>query len=62
MQFPPEKFNETMKLMEQRYGAKDFITSVDHSNLLPGTCYLTDVDKKYRRFYYKIFPKLEDGQ
>ncbi|KAF7810221.1 Hydroxymethylglutaryl-CoA synthase [Senna tora] len=29
LEFPPEKFVETMKLMEHRYGAKDFVTSKD---------------------------------
>nr|QBZ39491.1 hydroxymethylglutaryl-CoA synthase [Santalum album] len=48
-----EKFVETMKLMEHRYGAKDFVTSKDSSPLFPGTYYLTEVDSKYRRFYAK---------
>ncbi|KAA8522332.1 hypothetical protein F0562_013307 [Nyssa sinensis] len=52
-EFPPEKFVETMKLMEHRYGAKDFVTSKDRSLLSPGTYYLTEVDSKYRRFYGK---------
>ena len=51
LQFPPENFVETMKLMEHRYGAKDFVTSNDCSYLLPGTFYLTKVDSMYRRFY-----------
>ncbi|KAJ6843181.1 hydroxymethylglutaryl-CoA synthase-like [Iris pallida] len=51
--FPPEKFVETMKLMEHRYGAKDFITGRDTSLLTPGTYYLTQVDSLYRRFYAK---------
>ena len=51
MQFPPEKFVETLKLMEHRYGAKDFVTSKDTSLLAPGTYYLTEVDSMYRRFY-----------
>lgn len=51
--FTPEKFVETMKLMEHRYGAKDFVTSKDTSLLLPGTFYLTQVDSMYRRFYDK---------
>nr|APU50934.1 3-hydroxy-3-methylglutaryl coenzyme A synthase [Phlomoides umbrosa] len=50
-EFPPEKFIETMQLMEHRYGAKDFVTSKDCSLLAPGTFYLTEVDSKYRRFY-----------
>ncbi|XWS48380.1 hypothetical protein CRYUN_Cryun13aG0071400 [Craigia yunnanensis] len=50
-EFPPEKFVDTMKLMEQRYGAKDFVTSKNSSLVLPGTCYLTEVDSMYRRFY-----------
>lgn len=53
LQFPPEKFVETMKLMEHRYGAKDFVTSKDCSLLAPGTYYLTEVDSMYRRFYAK---------
>ncbi|KAH7557552.1 hypothetical protein JRO89_XS11G0179900 [Xanthoceras sorbifolium] len=52
-EFPPEKFVDTMKLMEHRYGAKDFVTSKDSSLLLPGTYYLTEVDSMYRRFYAK---------
>ncbi|KAM0935775.1 putative hydroxymethylglutaryl-CoA synthase [Dioscorea sansibarensis] len=51
--FPPEKFVETMKLMEHRYGAKDFSTSKDTSLLSPGTFYLTEVDSMYRRYYAK---------
>nr|AGT15963.1 hypothetical protein SHCRBa_160_F01_R_360 [Saccharum hybrid cultivar R570] len=49
----PEKFVETLKLMEHRYGAKDFKTSQDTSLLPPGTFYLTKVDSMYRRFYDK---------
>ncbi|PIN11997.1 Hydroxymethylglutaryl-CoA synthase [Handroanthus impetiginosus] len=52
-EFPPEKFVEIMKLMEHRYGGKDFVTSKDCSLLAPGTYYLTEVDSKYRRFYAK---------
>lgn len=52
-EFPPEKFVETLKLMEHRYGAKDFVTSKDTSLLAPGTYYLTEVDFMYRRFYSK---------
>ncbi|KAH9721687.1 Hydroxymethylglutaryl-CoA synthase [Citrus sinensis] len=52
-EFPPEKFVEVMKLMEHRYGAKDFVTSKDSSLLAPGTYYLTEVDSMYRRFYAK---------
>nr|APU50919.1 hydroxymethylglutaryl-CoA synthase [Fritillaria cirrhosa] len=52
-EFPPEKFVETMKLMEHRYGAKDFETSKDTSLLAPGTFYLTNVDSMYRRYYAK---------
>ncbi|XP_020262120.1 hydroxymethylglutaryl-CoA synthase-like [Asparagus officinalis] len=51
--FPPEKFVETMKLMEHRYGAKDFVTRKDTSLLSPGAFYLTHVDSMYRRFYAK---------
>ncbi|MQM14064.1 hypothetical protein Taro_046997 [Colocasia esculenta] len=47
----PEKFVETLKLMEHRYGAKDFVTSKDATLLPPGTFYLTHVDPMYRRFY-----------
>ncbi|GMJ15022.1 FLAKY POLLEN 1, HYDROXYMETHYLGLUTARYL-COA SYNTHASE [Hibiscus trionum] len=52
-EFTPEKFVETLKLMENRYGAKDFVTSKDCSLLSPGTYYLTEVDSMYRRFYAK---------
>nr|AEC13715.1 hydroxymethylglutaryl-CoA synthase [Catharanthus roseus] len=52
-EFPPEKFVETMHLMEQKYGGKDFVTSKDCSLLAPGTYYLTEVDSMYRRFYAK---------
>lgn len=52
-EFPPDKFVETMHLMEHRYGAKDFVTSKDISLLSPGTYYLTEVDSMYRRFYAK---------
>lgn len=51
--FPPENFAETMKLMENRYGAKDFVTTKDTSLLYPGTFYLTQVDSLYRRYYAK---------
>jgi hydroxymethylglutaryl-CoA synthase len=47
----PEKFVETLKLMEHRYGGKDFETNKDTSLLPPGTFYLTHVDSMYRRFY-----------
>ncbi|CAN1332815.1 Hydroxymethylglutaryl-CoA synthase [Linum perenne] len=47
----PEKFVENLKLMEHRYGAKDFVTSKDTTCLAPGTYYLTEVDSMYRRFY-----------
>ncbi|KAL4363328.1 hypothetical protein GQ457_04G037830 [Hibiscus cannabinus] len=50
-EFTPKKFVETLKLMENRYGAKDFMTSKDSSLLSPGTYYLTEVDSMYRRFY-----------
>lgn len=53
VQFAPEKFVETLKLMEHRYGAKDFVTSKDTGVLAPGTYYLTEVDSMYRRFYAK---------
>ncbi|GJN09292.1 hypothetical protein PR202_ga27288 [Eleusine coracana subsp. coracana] len=48
---PPEKFVEALKLMEHRYGAKDFVTSQDTRLLASGTYYLTHVDSMYRRFY-----------
>ncbi|XP_034710577.1 hydroxymethylglutaryl-CoA synthase-like [Vitis riparia] len=51
--FPPEKFVETLKLMEHRYGAKAFVMSKDCSLLASGTYYLTEVDSMYRRFYAK---------
>ncbi|ONK56713.1 uncharacterized protein A4U43_C10F11960 [Asparagus officinalis] len=57
--FPPEKFIETMKLMEHRYGAKDFVTAKETSLLSPGTFYLERVDSVYRRFYAK---KGSDGK
>ncbi|XP_078440515.1 hydroxymethylglutaryl-CoA synthase / HMG-CoA synthase / 3-hydroxy-3-methylglutaryl coenzyme A synthase [Wolffia australiana] len=47
----PEKFVETLKLMEHRYGAKDFVTGGDASLLPQGSFYLTHVDDLYRRFY-----------
>lgn len=53
LQIPPEKFVETLKIMEHRYGGKDFVTSKDCSNLPPGTFYLTSVDSMYRRYYAK---------
>ncbi|KAI4367920.1 hypothetical protein MLD38_016544 [Melastoma candidum] len=53
LEFAPEKFVETMHLMEKRYGGKDFETSKDCSLLAPGTYYLTGVDSMYRRFYSK---------
>ncbi|KAI3716772.1 hypothetical protein L1987_67896 [Smallanthus sonchifolius] len=49
----PEKFVQLMKVMEHRYGGKDFVTSKDASLLAIGTYYLTEVDSKYRRFYAK---------
>ncbi|KAK9698640.1 hypothetical protein RND81_08G120000 [Saponaria officinalis] len=52
-EFAPEKFVDTLKLMELRYGAKGFVTSKDTSLLIPGTYYLTEVDSMYRRFYAK---------
>ncbi|XP_010533729.1 PREDICTED: hydroxymethylglutaryl-CoA synthase-like [Tarenaya hassleriana] len=57
-EFSPEKFVETMKLMEHRYGAKDFVTNKEQIGLLsPGTYYLVEVDSKYRRFYSAISPE-----
>ncbi|KAG8050500.1 hypothetical protein GUJ93_ZPchr0009g1978 [Zizania palustris] len=49
----PDKFVETLKLMEHRYGAKEFETNKDTSLLPAGTFYLTRVDSMYRRFYDK---------
>ncbi|XP_043697933.1 hydroxymethylglutaryl-CoA synthase-like [Telopea speciosissima] len=57
-EIPPEKFVEILKLMEHRYGSKDFVTTKDTSLLSPGTFYLTEVDSMYRRSYAK---KAEDG-
>ncbi|PKA46220.1 Hydroxymethylglutaryl-CoA synthase [Apostasia shenzhenica] len=51
--FTPEKFIETMHLMERHYGAKDFETSRDTTLLSHGTFYLTRVDSMYRRYYAK---------
>ncbi|KAL1333657.1 hypothetical protein HN51_062522 [Arachis hypogaea] len=56
-EFPPAKFVETLKLMEHRYGGKEFVTSKDTSLLSPGTYYLTEVDSMYRRFYEQKFSK-----
>ncbi|KAL5053690.1 hypothetical protein RYX36_034372 [Vicia faba] len=42
-EFPPEKFIETLKLMEHKYGGKDYVTRKDNSVLYPGTFYLTEV-------------------
>ncbi|XP_059599377.1 hydroxymethylglutaryl-CoA synthase, partial [Vitis vinifera] len=53
LEFPPEKFVKTLKLMEHRYGAKAFVMSKDCSLLASGTYYLTEVDSMYRRFYAK---------
>lgn len=61
LQFTPEKFVETMKLMEHRYGAKDFVTAKDTSLLTPGTFYLTEVDSMYRRFYAKKGSDVKSG-
>lgn len=52
-QIRPEEFVETLKIMEHRYGGKDFVTSKDCSYLPPGTFYLTSVDSMYRRYYAK---------
>eukprot|EP01018_Ginkgo_biloba_P040878 Gb_10410 [translate_table: standard] len=49
--FSPQDFAVNMKLMESRYGAKQFVPSSHQSLLRPGTFYLTHVDSKYRRFY-----------
>jgi len=52
-----------MKLMEHRYGAKEFVTSKDYSLLALGTYYLTKVYSKYRRFYTKkaVGAMIENG-
>ncbi|KAL5071511.1 hypothetical protein RYX36_022398 [Vicia faba] len=42
-EFPPDKFIETLKLMEHRYGGKDYVTSKDNILLYPGTLYLIEV-------------------
>eukprot|EP00250_Pteridium_aquilinum_P012799 c20952_g1_i1 orf=359-1750(+) len=47
----PEEFEQTMKLMESRYGANDFKPVADAANLRPGTFYLVEVDSLYRRSY-----------
>ncbi|KOM54928.1 hypothetical protein LR48_Vigan10g082000 [Vigna angularis] len=53
LEIRPEEFVETLKIMEHRYGGKDFVTSKDCSYLPPGTFYLTSVDSMYRRYYGK---------
>ncbi|XP_014503130.1 hydroxymethylglutaryl-CoA synthase [Vigna radiata var. radiata] len=60
LEIRPEEFVETLKIMEHRYGGKDFVTSKDCSYLPPGTFYLTSVDSMYRRYYAKkdkVHPK-----
>ncbi|EFJ12678.1 hypothetical protein SELMODRAFT_123543 [Selaginella moellendorffii] len=47
----PEKFVETMKLMESRYGSKDFVPLGDLAPVRPGAFYLARVDSLYRRTY-----------
>lgn len=54
IQLSPEKFVDMMKVMEHRYGGKDFVTSKDCSPLSPGTYYLTEVDSMYTRFYFVL--------
>eukprot|EP01018_Ginkgo_biloba_P040721 Gb_16306 [translate_table: standard] len=49
--FSPQDFVLNMKVMESRYGAKDFVPSSQLFLLRPGTFYLTHVDSRYRRFY-----------
>ncbi|KAI3792504.1 hypothetical protein L2E82_06386 [Cichorium intybus] len=61
IELPPLEFVELMKVMEHRYGGKDFVTSKDTSLLAPGTYYLTEVDSKYRRFYAKKTTQLANG-
>ncbi|KAK2974529.1 hypothetical protein RJ640_002434, partial [Escallonia rubra] len=60
-EFPPEQFIESLKLMEHRYGGKDYVTSKDTTLLAPGTYYLTEVDSKYRRFYARKATACENG-
>ncbi|XP_073011693.1 hydroxymethylglutaryl-CoA synthase [Typha latifolia] len=60
--FPPEKFVENLKLMEHRYGGKDFETSKDTNLLSPGTFYLTKVDSMYRRYYNKVGDDIATGK
>ncbi|KAF3340695.1 hydroxymethylglutaryl-CoA synthase [Carex littledalei] len=57
----PEKFVETLKLNEHRYGGNDFVTNNDTSVLSPGTYYLTNVDALYRRFYKKKGEEAKDA-
>jgi len=50
----PKVFVETMHLMETRYGAKDYIPVSSKTTLRPGTYYVTQVDKLYRRSYARF--------
>ncbi|MED6222374.1 hypothetical protein PIB30_063705 [Stylosanthes scabra] len=56
-EFVPATFVENLKLMEHRYGGKEFVTNKDTSLLSPGTYYLTEVDSMYRRFYEQKLSK-----
>eukprot|EP00252_Welwitschia_mirabilis_P026345 TRINITY_DN8634_c0_g1_i1.p1 TRINITY_DN8634_c0_g1~~TRINITY_DN8634_c0_g1_i1.p1 ORF type:complete len:467 (-),score=107.41 TRINITY_DN8634_c0_g1_i1:280-1680(-) len=50
-EYAPADFVDNLKLMETRYGAKDFVSTAPHTLLRPGTFYLEKVDSMYRRFY-----------
>ena len=54
IQETPKVFVETMHLMETRYGAKDYIPVSSKTTLRPGTYYVTQVDKLYRRSYARF--------
>lgn len=54
IQETPKVFVETMHLMETRYGAKDYIPVSSQTTLRPGTYYVTQVDKLYRRSYARF--------
>ena len=54
IQETPQVFVETMHLMETRYGAKDYIPVSSQKTLRPGTYFVTQVDKLYRRSYARF--------
>uniref|UniRef100_A0A0C9RW16 Hydroxymethylglutaryl-CoA synthase n=1 Tax=Wollemia nobilis TaxID=56998 RepID=A0A0C9RW16_9CONI len=60
-EFSPEDFVKNLKLMETRYGAKDFVSCSPHNLLRPGTFYLTKVDSLYRRFYSQKSNVMDDN-